>query len=529
MADALFKTNRRLANRVPGWLVLAAIVLATFGWRFPLLYRLPGALDEDWFAVPGWTVAREGIPRIPYAPERERTSVFYRADQMLFALPPAYFYWQAPFFWILPAGNGTARVASAVAGFIAVFLVYDLGRQIFRDTAAAIVAAALFSASRVFFFPAISSRPDMLCEVFGLAALAVAWRWRTAPERWRVAAIGVLLGLGMLTHPFALIYALQIGGWVLLDSPGWRRRLETAAILGLSAAATLGLWLPLIAMHPDAFHEQFFGNVLSRSGPGLLVRLVWPFPAMAYHAQLLWDYLGPWQFGLLALSLVAASVLAYRRKDASLRFMLLLALTACYLLVACQGIHPTKAYWIYPGALIFLVTGRLAAEASRSLFRQGRAWGWAGSLAGGALLVVVMLPGMGLRTLFVNLRHWNDPDYNAPVFLDRVLDDLPADARLVVDPAYVFDAHLAGRNVLLGVDWPFFFSAGNFSFDYVLASRYNLEHRTLEDRRGELVGTYGQRDDIFACYLEVYRALPRPVRPRRNIDAGAAPHANRSP
>lgn len=76
----------------------------------PLIYRQAGGQDEHLFAVPGWTVAREGVPRIPYVPGRDPASVFYRADEALFALPPAYFYWQAPFFLVLPAGYGTARL-----------------------------------------------------------------------------------------------------------------------------------------------------------------------------------------------------------------------------------------------------------------------------------------------------------------------------------------------------------------------------------------------------------------------------------
>ncbi|REJ81453.1 MAG: hypothetical protein DWQ29_13745, partial [Planctomycetota bacterium] len=78
--------------------------------RVPLMYRQSGGQDEDWFSVPGFTIATEGVPRVPYAPERRRESVFYKADQVLTALPPAFFYAQAPCFSLLPPGFGTARL-----------------------------------------------------------------------------------------------------------------------------------------------------------------------------------------------------------------------------------------------------------------------------------------------------------------------------------------------------------------------------------------------------------------------------------
>ncbi len=100
-------------------------------------------MDEDWFAIPGWTVAQEGVPRVPYAPERHPESVFYWADVALYALPPAYFYWQAPLHWLLPPGCGTSRLASAIAGVVALLIVARLGQCAYGDGTIGVVAAGI--------------------------------------------------------------------------------------------------------------------------------------------------------------------------------------------------------------------------------------------------------------------------------------------------------------------------------------------------------------------------------------------------
>ncbi|HVW37525.1 MAG TPA: glycosyltransferase family 39 protein, partial [Pirellulales bacterium] len=137
-------------------LAALALILAAFCLlRVPVLYRHYGGQDEDWYAIPGLTVAQSGIPRVPYAPCRNLKSCFYKVDEALLALPPAYFYWQAPFFWLLPAGFGTARLASAVAGMVAIGLAYLLGRRLTGRESIGLAAAGLYSLSRVLYFPAI--------------------------------------------------------------------------------------------------------------------------------------------------------------------------------------------------------------------------------------------------------------------------------------------------------------------------------------------------------------------------------------
>src|SRR3954449_467004 len=103
--------------------VLASFFLA---WHVPLMYRTGAGQDEDWYAVPGATILRTGLPQIPYIPARELGSACYKADVILDTLPPLGFYLQALVELVLGRGLGQARMASALAGLAACYLVYDL-------------------------------------------------------------------------------------------------------------------------------------------------------------------------------------------------------------------------------------------------------------------------------------------------------------------------------------------------------------------------------------------------------------------
>jgi hypothetical protein len=123
----------------------------------------------------------------------------------------------------------------------------------------------------------------------------------------------------------------------------------------------------------------------------------------------------------------------------------------------------------------------------------------------GVVLAAIMLPGAGVRTTLAYLTRWNDVNYNAPAFARVILADLPADARYTVDREYVLDFLAAGRQSLLAETFAPYFSAEQYPYDYLVISRHGVDERIAAAMNGELVRTYGDRDDPFACYAEVYR------------------------
>jgi 4-amino-4-deoxy-L-arabinose transferase-like glycosyltransferase len=481
------------------------ILLAFVVVRLPVMLRQPGSIDEEFYAVPGWTIVRFGIPRAPHVPQRDPQRVFYRADEAFFVEPPLGFYWQALFFALLPDTYAAARIASGVAALATIWLVYELSRRLYRNEAAALWGAGLYSLFRTFYFPAMTGRPDMLCTALGLGALWLMAHWQERRDRRRLVAVGGLLGLGGLTHPLALVYALQIAGWLLLAGRGWKKLIDLSIVV-IAGVAVFALWLALILRFPEQFRGQFLNHV--HSGPGILERMLLPWESLRYHAWMMSGHLGRVQFWLLLGGWAVAVALHWRNGGRGSRIAVLLAASGVFLLATLAGVHPTQYYWCYPTALLCVCLGSviqaLVAESARA--------GGPRLLVHGAvvlLLAALMLPGAGVRTTLAYLRHWNDIHYNAPALARVILADLPPDARYTVDREYVLDFLAAGRQTLLAETFAPYFSAEQFPYDYLVLSRRSVDERTAMKFDGELIHSYGERDDPFACYVEVYRQAER--------------------
>jgi len=481
------------------WLLVFGFAAAFLLLRLPLIYRQTGGHDEELFAIPGWTVLQEGIPRIPFLPSRDPDKYVYKADVVAMMLPPAYFYWQAAVFAVFGPGYASAQLASALAGVGAVVLVYRLGLRFYGTAAPALWAAGLYSFSRLFYLPAIHSRPDSLCAAISLGAVLAAAKWHVSGRRLWLALAGVLGGLALLTHPFGIVACVQVGVWALLAARGWRNKLISAALAASCALLVFAAWLPMILTYYDIFCTQFFSNVLNRAGPGLLYRFIWPWESIAKQSRLFAEHSGVWQTALLGCGLAIATVVDFRRSTPGRKLALWLSWSSVLLLAIFQGTHDMKSYWCYPGAFLFLCLGR-SIEVATAWMRNnpGRKFRWA-SLAGCSLLLMLMLPGSGLRALAVQLLHWNDIDYNKRRFVEKLLRDLPEDAVYAVDSTYVVDFYLAGRKTIL-VD-----HVEDRPYDYCVLGPSSLYLKPgLSGRKWR---TYGIPNSSFACYAEVYRSF----------------------
>jgi hypothetical protein len=501
----------RLSAR--SWWIIACFCGLFLLLRGPVMYRQVPTQDEDYFAVPGFTILQQGIPRIPYLPSRNDEGAFYGADRALFALPPLYFYWQAAVYAVLGPSTGNARLAAALAGMAAVFVAFALGRQWFKDDGAALWGAVLYAFSRIVYFPSMVARPDMVCGLFGLVALWLMGRWREDDRRRWLVGAGVAVGLGLLTHPFAVVYALQVGIWALLAGRGAWPRIRNGLLASVPAAIVLALWAPLISVAPEVFVKQFGNNVLSQTGPGLLSRLVLPFAAFRVQIPIFLEHVTPIQGGLMVAASAYVALQALRTRDTGWLRAAALTWSGVYLLVASIGTHPTKGYWCYAGAPMWICCGAMLA----SVVRGWRIYGWPGKLVAAAVglsAIAAMLPGSGLRTLVAHVRHWNDINYNAPRFTQALIESLPADKKLAVDPGFIFDFHRAGRDTVLALNYAFFFDVEDESYDYLIGGYSSLRDGVPEELEAKFLRSVGDRDDLFACYAEIYRA-PKHRRPER--------------
>lgn len=487
------------------WLaVLAAVFLV---WHVPLEYRTGGGQDEEWYAVAGSMVLRGGVPRVPYSPSRDPTSAGYKADVALYALPPLNSYVQALTHLILGDGLGPARLTSTLLGLAAVFLVYALARLWYDDSRVAVLAALAFISSRAFLFPATMSRPDMLTATCGLLGLwFVVYYQRTRSYR-ELAMSGVAIGLAFLSHPFGLVPAVQVGLTVLATGGRPKRRFGTALIYAGIALGVFALWLPLIALHPDVFRNQFGANVLSRAGPGLGNTLLRPRSVVLYQANQFWQFVGSLQGATYALAL--AWVLVRARRERAGRESVAHCVGSAALLVLLEGKHPTLGYYVYPVALTSIAVGKLAGDWATIVERRaGRAGKyarlWITALASCGVLVA-FLPGSGVRTVWAHLQHARDPSYDAHAVARAVVADLPKSALVAVDGGYVLDVYFAHRNVVEMTIHPLMFDVRELPFEYAVFGRPSL--KLYKNKIADLVfvKSYGKKEDPFAEYAELYR------------------------
>ena len=498
-----------LAHSVP-WakrdlLILAALCVLFLAMRAPLMYRLPGSLDEDWFAVPGWTILQEGIPRVPYAEERNPDSYFYKADVMLYALPPAYFYWQAPVHWLFGPDYGAARLASGLAGLLAIIVVYRIALLLLSNADMALIAAAFYSLARVFYFPAGTARPDILCTLFVLTAILQVLHWRNDRSIRRLIYTGIALGLAGLSHPFAIVPAVQAAAVVLFGSETWRRGLKSVGGLALVSLATFATWLPLILQHPDIFEEQFRDNI-SPSRTHISTHVYQPWHALTFQAVLLWRHAQPIQTILMAIGLVCGGAIQLRSGSSNQRLLAALTWSGVGMQMLLNGVHTTMGYYSYSGAFVWIGVAQVVYAVTTWLISK---IGHPRLATLGAILtgLVLMTPGSGIRATIRHLRHWNETDYQRRQFIARLDQELPRGEAYLVDPAFVFDWHLTGHRCVLGVDSPEYFHPNEQEWTLYICSHYGFEHGLLESVgvESEPIATYGNPNDELACYAQVFR------------------------
>ncbi len=334
------------------WLLAAWLIYIIA--RLPPVFHAAGAMDEQFFSIPGYTVATEGIPRIPFLPAKKRETFFEGADVCLFALPPALHYCQAPFYWFMPLTNAAARMPAFLSGFFAILLVWLLARQAGIPDWISGIGCILFAVSRPLMFTAMIARPDLPCIVCGWAVLWLLWRWQNSLKWSTLIAAGALCGLGLLFHPFAMVYCLQAGFWTLGRSGSIAQRILRASALTCTCIAVFALWLPLILSYPEQFRSQFFSNVLERSGPGILGRMLYPWPYFPYHWEKQWEFNEPTQFVLVTSGLLITTLLwCWKLRTPSRMGYLAILWTGAFLTMVTAGIHPTKGYWAYTIGLAY--------------------------------------------------------------------------------------------------------------------------------------------------------------------------------
>ncbi|HVJ80943.1 MAG TPA: glycosyltransferase family 39 protein [Planctomycetia bacterium] len=457
------------------------------------MHALAAGQDEDYFSVPGLAILRGGPPAIPYVPSRDPAGVFFRADESLFSLPPAFFYLEAVAYSLFESSVFFARCVSLLAGLAAAAAVCLLAERWFPNRHSGLWAALLFLFSRPFLFPATTARPDILCAALLLWTAVIIEYPRFLGSLRRQLFAGLLLGFALLAHPFAVVGAVLFAGAILIPADrafSFLHRVRTGLVFAIAALLAFSLWLPLILRHPDLFQAQFGNNVVRRAGPGLLERFLSPWESLAVQLRQFRELAGDWQAALFAVALLVVAAMGFRSR--SFR-PAVFAGAAALLLVVAEGTHTSKGYWCFP-------IGFLAACAGGAIASLGRVSPFAGLVA-----FALLLPGSGLRASYVYFQHRGDPDYVHPIAVGKLLVEIPPGARYLVDVGSVFEFHRAGRDTTLALEIAPFFQAKGLPYDYLVVTRTGREQRLPEVLgAGRLVRRIGDPADPYRVFVEVW-------------------------
>ena len=491
--------------------ILALIAAAFVATRAPLMFRTYAAMDEECYAIPGITVYRHGIPQIPYMPSRDRDSVFWQADKVLFAEPPLVFYLQAITVALFGENLGGVRMASTAMGLISLVLLYRLCVEWFDSRRAGLLAAFALSLSRGFYFPAMTARPDMAAITFCLAAMLVMSRQakRTSIKNSAALLTGGFIGLSLLTHPIGLAGLCQQTLWVFWQGRRQFAWIRPMTMMGIGCVAGVAPLLLLIVSHREEFVVQFGNNIFKPGSDNLGASLLNPFAMASFQIGHYLRQLTIWQGTLLA---VCGGLAAFTAPSAGRNHYRYCLLSTPFFVSLALGNHPVWGYYVFYVAVFCGGMGRLADvviarfESATSPRTHGTVINWRSAVAVVAI-AAVLLPGAGLRTTVAHLRNWNNANYNADAFVDRVLRDIPLDAQLLVHEELIVHVWLRRPSAVLGIVIPRYFDVTKHDapIEYALL-RPNDEKQTAE-QIGGLVSqrTYGDPSDIFSMKTELFR------------------------
>jgi 4-amino-4-deoxy-L-arabinose transferase-like glycosyltransferase len=149
--------------------------------------------------------------------------------------------------------EGSLRLPSALAGAATAGVTGMIGARL-AGPVAGVVAAAVFASSLAVFASARTGGPEMLLTLFAALALWSLVRWLQEGRRLDAAALGLWIGLGVLTRgPVALIPLLvAVAAVIALRRPPAQAAGHLGLALGVALAVVIA-WLGAVALTtPDA-------------------------------------------------------------------------------------------------------------------------------------------------------------------------------------------------------------------------------------------------------------------------------------
>lgn len=372
MSDA--SQSPRAAERMAVMVAVAALVAGGAWLRFasldhglPLLRGRPDELEviEATATFP----AGDFNPRFFVYPNF-LFYVVYAWTQLLLAIRRA---WDgAPdYATLLQSGVPTlilyGRALMAAAGTASIAVVFAIGRRA-AGTATGLVAAALLAANFLHVRDSHALKPDILLGILMLWSLWRLARWVEEPDRRRMLAAGVAVGLAMAIkyNGIFLFVPAYVEAARRSSAAGWRRLVPSGSFVALAAvaAATFLATCPylLIDFGRATFTSWFLAFTVFATRPqaALPAGASWLAVALQFVRTRAFGYhltVSLWHgFGALAtLAVPFALVHAARRRDAPFFRMSVVFVVCYYLVIGAAPVHLVRYFTALVPILVVLI------------------------------------------------------------------------------------------------------------------------------------------------------------------------------
>jgi hypothetical protein len=239
-ADPAPAASRRDRRRPATWFLLGAILALAFVAR--LAWRLHAGAAEFWtngytffYAMATSLAAGHGLHATPAASETWHAGV-WAARQPLYPLFLAA---------TLPFGHDYLLIVipQALMGTLTAACAFWLARRWF-GVAAGLVAALLVAVYPYYVAHDTALQDTAMATAGGALAVCALLVARTSTRPWAWIAAGALAGLIVLVRGTMLPFSLGAVIWIaLVGDGGPRARLLRAAVVGLTLAVVLGVWM----------------------------------------------------------------------------------------------------------------------------------------------------------------------------------------------------------------------------------------------------------------------------------------------
>ncbi len=246
------------SKRWYGFLV-AIVLLSMAVTSFAAWHRLPWT-DEGVFSCAAFNLAHHGFfGTTVLDPDGNNLP---RIDQRTYWIVPGYLLFETAFYKIAPASIFWSRLLNTLLTPFIAWAAYRAVTGLLNDSLTAILAAGFLVLSYNYLWATSWARPENLCLLLGLGAMAVYLYWRELHFERAILVSQTLVCLSGLVHPNGLLHFLGLG-LIVLVLDRHRIRLTTMLLAAVPYAVFGGAYLLYIMQDPSAFALQMKTNGLN--------------------------------------------------------------------------------------------------------------------------------------------------------------------------------------------------------------------------------------------------------------------------